>query len=108
MDPPKREQTSLTDSYGRSANDETSCECVSSVACVSVHENKNAYGACGCVSLHLRLSSETYDPVDCRCFPSSGSIYSLPIATSTKTFSTCTFSTCKIHTTKPAKGEYNL
>lgn len=51
---------------------------------------------------------QTYDPVDCRCFPSSGSIYSLPIATSTKTFSTFTFSTCKIHTTKPARGEYNL
>ena len=67
MDPPKREQTSLTDSYGRSANEETLCECVSFVACVSVHENKNAYGACGCVSLHLHLWSETYDPVDCRC-----------------------------------------
>lgn len=57
---------------------------------VSVHENKNAYASCGCVSLHLRLWSETYDP-----------------ATSTKTFSTFNFSTCKIHTTKSAKGEYN-
>ena len=75
---------------------------------VSVHENKNAYGACGCVSLHLRLWSETYDPADCRCLPSSDSIYSLPIATSTKTFSTFTFSRCKIHTTKLAKGECNM
>ena len=32
MDPPKCEQTSLTDSYGRSANEETLCECVSFVA----------------------------------------------------------------------------
>lgn len=32
MDPPKREQTSLTDSCGRSAREQTWSECVSFVA----------------------------------------------------------------------------
>lgn len=66
--------------------------------CIGTREQKRLW------RMWLRIATPALmirDIWSCRLsvFPSSGSIYSLPIATSTKTFSTFTFSTCKIHTT---------